>query len=171
MEEKNSKPEKLTDKAFTRLMLTSVLGILLCLTCLCSVTWAWFGADISAKDNKIQSACFDLDILVEDGGAARLSPINAVADGREYELREVGIYTVTLKMSASSTASKGYCKIVIGEDAYCTASITREADSYVFYIDVKTAGAKVSFDPVWGYIADSDLIAAGGVVAYSGEGN
>ena len=48
--------EKLTDKAFLRLIITSAIGILICLVCLCSTTWAWFSSDVTFEDNQIKTA-------------------------------------------------------------------------------------------------------------------
>ena len=54
MEKQNT--EKLSDKAFARLALTSILGILVCIICLCSTTYAWFTGSVPNDNNKIQTA-------------------------------------------------------------------------------------------------------------------
>jgi uncharacterized membrane protein YdbT with pleckstrin-like domain len=54
-EKNNISPEnvKLTDKAFSRLLITSVVAILFLVACLCSTTYAWFVQDISSGENLI----------------------------------------------------------------------------------------------------------------------
>ena len=54
MEQQNT--EKLSDKAFARLALTSILGILVCIICLCSTTYAWFTGSVRVKGNKFKAA-------------------------------------------------------------------------------------------------------------------
>ena len=66
MDKQNKNTDKLTDKAFSRMMLTSVLGILVCLVCLCSTTWAWFTADVSNNSNTIGTGQFNLEVSVDE---------------------------------------------------------------------------------------------------------
>jgi len=49
MEQQNK--EKLSDKAFARLSVTSILGILVCIICLCSTTYAWFSGSAQVDSN------------------------------------------------------------------------------------------------------------------------
>ena len=48
--------EKLSDKAFARLMTTSILGILVCIICLCSTTYAWFTGSVQVDSNTLKAA-------------------------------------------------------------------------------------------------------------------
>ena len=48
---KKQNNEKLSDKAFARLALTSILGILVCIICLCSTTYAWFTGSAQVDSN------------------------------------------------------------------------------------------------------------------------
>ena len=49
---KKQNNEKLSDKAFARLALTSILGILVCIICLCSTTYAWFTGSVQVVVKK-----------------------------------------------------------------------------------------------------------------------
>ncbi len=49
MEQQNNR--KLSDKVFARLALTSILGILVCIICLCSTTYAWFTGSVQVDSN------------------------------------------------------------------------------------------------------------------------
>ena len=70
MEQQNNK--KLSDKAFARLALTSILGILICIICLCSTTYAWFTGSVQVDSNTLKAAdaCL-LSVSVYKDGAER----------------------------------------------------------------------------------------------------
>ena len=53
---KKQNNEKLSDKAFARLVLTSILGILVCIICLCSTTYAWFSGSVQVDSNTLKAA-------------------------------------------------------------------------------------------------------------------
>ena len=79
---KKQNNEKLSDKAFARLVLTSILGILVCIICLCSTTYAWFTGSVQVDSNtfKAADACL-LSVSVykdgADGSLATLDTVNA----------------------------------------------------------------------------------------------
>ena len=56
MNKQNENTERLTDKAFLRLVLSSIFGLLMCLFCLCSTTWAWFSDNAPSRHNEIKTA-------------------------------------------------------------------------------------------------------------------
>ena len=69
---KKQNNEKLSDKAFARLALTSILGILVCIICLCSTTYAWFTGSVQVDNNtfKAADACL-LSVSVYKDGAEK----------------------------------------------------------------------------------------------------
>lgn len=96
MEQQNT--EKLSDKAFARLILTSVFGVLLCLVLLCSTTYAWFTADVPSNNNEIKSATHcDLSVSVYKDGVA----LENIASGVSLK---AGNYTVTLTLPKDSAS-------------------------------------------------------------------
>ena len=161
MEHQENKPDKLTDKAFSRLMLTSVLGILACIVCLCSATWAWFSGSVTSDNNTLVSGHFSLDVTVtstdvpgsdvtvvpEDGGKASC----ALAPGE---------YTVTLTMSTDTTVTRGFCTVKCGTDVYYTEPIVAgtATDPFTFTLKVEQANATVVFVSVWGIPSATDMI-------------
>lgn len=151
MEQQNNKPDKLTDKAFSRLMLTSVLGILVCIMCLCSATWAWFSVNTSSSGNKVSSGQFDLTVSVADASSEVTTLSENTLGKTVYTFENIGVYTVKLKMTEDTTVTKGFCTLDVGNDTYYTASINAETDPFTFTIDVKEAGVTVTFSPAWGY--------------------
>jgi hypothetical protein len=110
--------EKLTDKAFLRLIITSAIGILICLVCLCSTTWAWFSSDVTFEDNQIKTAeqCL-LTVSVKDTSTELTDIENGV------ELQEGVTYEVTLTLPKDSAS--GYCLMVVGENKYYSDYIVR----------------------------------------------
>ena len=53
---KKQNNEKLSDEAFARLALTSILGILVCIICLCSTTYTWFSGSVQVDSNTLKAA-------------------------------------------------------------------------------------------------------------------
>lgn len=149
MDKQNKNTDKLTDKAFSRMMLTSVLGILVCLVCLCSATWAWFTADVSNNSNTIGTGQFDLEVEVSIGDV-RLERSTDRTNVHTFE--KAGLYTVTLKMTEDTTVTKGYCIITVNGKTYKTASINNVdgTNPFKFTLDVKEDGMTVEFTSAWG---------------------
>ena len=178
MTKQNNTTDKLTDKAFSRMMLTSVIGILVCIMCLCSATWAWFSTDISAGNNVLTSGQFDLDVTVTDTENIILTATEEFAKKTEFDLSK-GKYTVTLTMTDDTTVSKGFCIITVatsvGTVTYHTASIRKASednlgtDPFTFILDVQDENAAVSvtFVPAWGLPAEYDVEQNGTLVITS----
>jgi len=153
-------------------MITSVLGIMVCIICLCSATWAWFSGSVSSDSNTLESGRYGLDAFVEDEDSETVEAVKR-SDGKTVcTFEEAGIYTVTLKMSADTTVTKGFCEISVSGDTeqYYTAAINTDAPELTFYIDVEEADTAVTFAPAWGLPADED-VANGGTLALGAAGN
>ena len=158
MEEQNTPTnDRLTDKAFSRFLVTSILSILACIVCLCSTTYAWFSDNAPSNSNKIQTAT---ECLLE------VSVIRA-NDMVEFTDVDKGIilspdeeYQVTLSLPASS--SSGYCLISAGAAEYYTDYILRHDEelpkTVTFTLTVAEA-TNVTFTPRWGiYSGESSVI-------------
>lgn len=59
-----SEGEKLTEKVFGRVLVSSICSILLCMTCLAGTTWAWFAVSIENQGNVIQIATVTAEVSV-----------------------------------------------------------------------------------------------------------
>lgn len=159
MEKQNTKPDKLTDKAFSRLLVTSILGILVCVACLCSTTWAWFTGSAEGKDNQIKMA--DNCLLT----------VTVTASGETLENIESGValatgvtYVVTL--SSPADTGSGYCLIKTATDTYYTDYIARhtgETQTRTFTVTVEETQT-VAFIPRWGIYASECDVADGGTL-------
>lgn len=159
MEKQNN--EKLTDKAFIRLTLTSILAILVCLACICGASWAWFTETVPSSNNVIKGAgnCL-LSVSVKEN-QAELGPIEVFEEKTFDNLH--GEYLVTLTLPAGDAS--GYLVVIVGEQQYYTQYIYRhnEQTPKMISFTLKVEQEKsVTFAPRWGiYSGASDVIDGG----------
>ena len=153
--------EKLTDKVFMQNLVFSVIGALICIVALCSVTYAWFSSDVSSAQNVIESSRF---ALVVEVGNEEVTPD---ADGTiRYTFAEPGQYAVRLTMTEDSTASKGYCEIGVNNDPRLrTSPISKDSsigvEIFEFTLVIREANSVVTFEAKWGIAADADVLNGG----------
>lgn len=57
---------KVTERIFTKVLLSSICSILLCMVCLASTTWAWFTVSIENTENQIVIAEVTTDITIQN---------------------------------------------------------------------------------------------------------
>lgn len=155
MEEQNKKTDKLTEKAFSRLLITSFAAIFMCIICLCSTTYAWFTKTLPNTGNQINMAedCL-LEITVEDENGVALQGIESGVQ------LDAGVkYTVTLTLPGNT--GSGYCLISANGNTYYTDYILRHTEQekmisfWVMVEETKT----VTFTPRWGiYNHESDVV-------------
>lgn len=147
--EKQQNKEKLSDRAFARLILTSFLSIAMCIICLCSTTWAWFSESVPSSNNEIKTAgeC-QLSVSVKEDGENE-TQLDNIENG--VELKEGASYTVTLSLPKGSAS--GYCIISTDTQKYYTDFIKRHDDEQAkmitFTLTVATT-KKVYFTTHWG---------------------
>ena len=161
MEEQNNK--KITDKAFTRFVATSVFGILVCIACLCSSTFAWFTTTQDSSQNTITSGTFDHKIKIE---------IASAGGGETVELTDGGVQTCTLDRGKSyvvtltptdATTVKGYCVIKIDGVEYHTDTYgavsegSPESLTFTLTLPAGNGSAEVIFKPHWGIAAEKHV--------------
>ena len=165
MDQKQQNAERLTDKAFTRVMLTSVLWILLCLFGLCSATWALFGADVTSTDNRLVAGSFDLTATVTHADTAEAITVKKMENGvMSCTLQAAGRYTVTLTVAPEATVLKGHCHVTVGSVSHKTAAIyAGEGKGISFTIEAQNAPLTVYFVPTWGLPAEFD-VGEGGIL-------
>lgn len=136
----------------TKILLPSVLSILLCMTLLCGMTWAWFASTQSTPAATIQAATYRIDVVAEtkNGGTV----LTAGQDGK-YSLAKDVAYTVTL--TASGNASKGYCKVTLPDNTVLRTAQIVPKNSLTFTLTL-TSGGNVSFSPEWGtYSGEAEI--------------
>ena len=122
MEQQNN--EKLSDKAFARIALTSILGILVCIICLCSTTYAWFTGSVQVDNNtfKAADACL-LSVSVYKDGSEK-----AIIDTENATTLECeGTYTITLTPPKESAS--GYLVLTVDGQEYYSDYLQRNDDA------------------------------------------
>lgn len=148
------KYEKVSDKAFLRMMLSSVFGILLCGICLAGLTWAWFTSSITSTANTITAADFSIAIIYKNDSNEVINPFN------ESGTLKSGTYKVTI--TASGSATTGYCTVELklsdnNEKIYHTIQLypaggEGKPQSVEFSVSVSD-GSLLAITPQWGTCA------------------
>ena len=145
--------EKMTDHSLSRILLSSVMGIVLCILCLAGLTWAWFSDSVSSQSPAITAADYDVQIQVTKSGV-ELQPSEpgnyTLAAGSNADRS----YTVTIR--ALGTASTGYCTVQFGEETYHTVQLYPNGDAITFTVTA-TVASPLTITPQWGtYANDSE---------------
>lgn len=149
------KYEKVSEKAFLRIMLSSIFGILICGICLAGLTWAWFTSSISSTANTITAADFSVGVEFKQNE----SVIEPAIENESYKLNS-GTYKVTI--TASGSATTGYCTVELklsdnNEKIYHTIQLypaggEGKPQSVEFSVSVSD-GSLLAITPQWGTCA------------------
>lgn len=153
------------DYSFSRSLFLSVIGLLICMVCLVSTTWAWFTVSIEGKGGMIKAANYDIEVTVttndvttNDGAESADTDSNVVVgQGKDYQLQGNTEYVVTLK--AAGTATTGYCVVKVGDTVYHTVQIA-QGDTLSFHL-IPAADSNVSFTAQWGIYSGTPEITEG----------
>ena len=159
------KNEHMTEKAFLRLIGTSIATLVLTLVLLCSTTWAWFSKDISSSQNQIQAGQGSLTVTVKDSLDQEINidaPIKLSG----------GTYKVILTLPAGSAS--GYCVIGYNGMSYHTQYIEKntgtEPKTLSFDLIIPDGNAKdVVFEERWGIYSGDIAVSAQGTLDLSGN--
>lgn len=131
---KREHPQEEKPASLTALLMPSLLGVAICLVCLCSLTWAWFTATQNSGVQPIQSATATVTAKLGDTDLGELKV------GEPCSLNGTG--TLTLHMDGD--AQYAYVVIKVGGTEYHTDYLT--ADGYT--ITVNESGAALTL--CWG---------------------
>lgn len=129
---KREHPQEEKPASLTALLMPSLLGVAICLVCLCSLTWAWFTATQNSGVQPIQSAT-----------ATVTASLNGTVLG-ELPIEEGMTGTGTLTLHMEGSAQYAYVLIKVGDTEYHTDYLT--ADGYT--ITVNESGAALTL--CWG---------------------
>lgn len=88
-----------------RVFTTPLLAILICLTCLSGLTFAWFTANTAQPTQSIRTASFALSATVQHQNAGMTETLTPSAG--KFALTAKTTYTISLS-TTGSTASRGY---------------------------------------------------------------
>ena len=150
-----------SDCSIYRSLAPSVLGVTLCVACLCGTSWAWFTASATAGVGSIKTATLAV-ATVTDSGDSTVSGAS-VEGGTKYELVSGKTYTVKL---APGTSQTGYCVIKFGGTTYYTPQLTQSAAPNGMSITVYASDTnkELIIAPQWGICSYGATIADGGSI-------
>lgn len=136
----------------TKILLPSVLSILLCMTLLCGMTWAWFASTQSTPAATIVSATYRMEVTVENGIGVLQKNLDET-----YTLAATEKVEYTVKMVASGSSKSGYCKVVLpnGTSLFTDQIGVGKANEFSFKLKL-TEGGTVTFFPQWGTCTQDD---------------
>lgn len=134
------KGQKVSEKVFGRVLISSICGIFLCLACLVSATWAWYVVGIENPDNTIEIATVTAHVTVDDGS------ILAGEDGA-YAL-PMGAHILQVKPDNQNAAAYVVMS-VNGTPTCCFAFASGQNAPATMEVTVYEAEAKLSFQSQW----------------------
>ena len=132
---KREHPQEEKPASLTALLMPSLLGVAICLVCLCSLTWAWFTATQNSGVQPIQSATATVTAKLGDTALGELKV------GEPCNLNGTG--TLTLHMAGD--AQYAYVLIKVGGTEYRTGYLSANKD---YTITVNESGAALTL--CWG---------------------
>lgn len=130
---KREHPQEEKPASLTALLMPSLLGVAICLVCLCSLTWAWFTATQNSGVQPIQSAT-----------ATVTASLNGTVLG-ELPIKEGMTGTGTLTLHMDGSAQYAYVLIKVGGTEYRTGYLSATED---YTITVNESGATLTL--CWG---------------------
>ncbi len=128
------------------LLMPSILGICICLVCVCGMTWAWYSMSVQAPSQKLTAAHYE--VAVESVVAADNNPVAPAADG--YDLQAETTYTVELIAKGTATEYGGYCLIQENSGSVTYYTEAFKPDEKITIRFTPSEAGKYTFTGVWG---------------------
>lgn len=157
----------MTEKVFTRALISSVCGILLCMTCLVSTTWAWFAVGVENRDNEIQIATVTADVALHDQAG---NAVEGSADGK-YSVG-AGTYALRIQLNNNATEAKRPVYVVMsgtcnGETQYYCFVFDGTNAEMLRTVSVENGVVQLSFSVSW--VRPASYVIDGGEVVSFGK--
>lgn len=163
---------KVTERIFTKVLLSSICSILLCMACLVSTTWAWFTVSINNQGNQIQIAEVNTDIAIEKNGSK--VDIDPAVGGY---LLDAGKYDIQVKVENNAKGSDDLSRPQ--NDVYVVMTVAHNGSSESYYFtfqgeakntqqlkdfQINDGTATVSFAVSWVKPASADPVGSEAIV-------
>lgn len=142
----NSGKQKRKD-SIVPLLMPSVLGICLCVVCVCGMTWAWYSASVQTSPQKMTAAYYEVTVSVKEN-TTEVDPVSVGC----YNLTAGTAYTVDLTAVGTVEKCGGYCLIGLnGSDTeyYTQTLLPGQSITVEFKPD---QNGTYTFTGVWGSI-------------------
>lgn len=131
------------------LLFPSILGVCICMICVCGMTWAWYSASVQSPTQKITAACYEVKVVsVKDVNGKEIAP-----EGSGYRLEAGMQYTVTLRADGTVQKCGGYCLIEGGGIKLYTQTF-KPKDEITIELTPEVMGT-YTFTGVWGSLPSS----------------
>lgn len=155
--------EKVTDKIFGKVLLSSVASILLCMACLAGTTWAWFTVTVENAENVIQIATVAADVTVTKEDVEIPGSENGA-----YQL-DAGTYQVNIRLSGdrTETGRTVYVLVAMGEGEkaqYYYVAFENGATELTRQLGIPQDGTTVSFSTSWTKPASAAAVSGDAIV-------
>lgn len=138
---KRAEKETRIDGVF-HILAPSLAAFCLCAVCLCGASWAWFTASSGIGAAKVQAATYTVKIECETD--------TGVWQPCEYPISLHGPKTYNLRITATGTATDGFCDVTIGDKTYQTDQIPKDS-SFAFSVTVPAnENPTLTITPQWG---------------------
>ena len=137
--------ENVTDRAMSRSIAASVIGIVVCMACLFGTTWAWYTTSVTSGETVTVGANVDYSIVIDEFMEPDEDGVKAF-DGEEHKVTLI----------KTGTATKSFCQIIAtkdGEDAGTTYYYVTTLDDRPYTFAVTGCGT-LKFTPMWGTPSD-----------------
>lgn len=118
------KPSRSSDRKYMRNIVPLFLGMLICISCLAGVTWAWFTANSTASVQRIQSA--EYSVAVEVKKVSNQDPAAVIVEENVASCTLEPDTGYSVKLTPNGTATKGFCLITDGTNVYTTGQLSGE---------------------------------------------
>ena len=158
---------KLCEPVVFRRIAAMVIGMIICMSAMGFSAYAFFTSNVTSGNNKIEAAQYQAEYVVVQGTDTIL-PLEGT-EHPTYGLQE-GEYQITIRIPESVTASKGYCKIIIGETEFYYTTVLAAQDELTFTFTNDEEYSVICFIANWGSCSETDaakIIESGEDIAYS----
>lgn len=141
---------KVTEREMTKMLITTVLSVLICLVSLVSLTWAWFSDGVTTNPIPITAAYYTVEVQTFDG----TNYTSAAGTGTDKEYT-IPVNTTKIKLTAGGTATTGFFLIEANGKKFHTNPITLlngSASTEIPVSGVTTETVTIKIIPAWGGI-------------------
>lgn len=147
---KYAKKEERYDGIY-HLLAPSLAGVVLCVTCLFGVSWAWFTSSQSATAGEVRSAAFTAAIEVVDADTEVAVTPTLSDDGWDFEYVLSAGAEYGVSITAGGTATTGYCSVYFKDNTLREYTVQlAPGDSVAFTAYATSEGGTLVIAPRWG---------------------
>lgn len=113
--------QKATEKAFCRVLISTICWTVLCMICLAGTTWAWFTASVESKEN-----------VIEIASATAYVSVNGQEISQAYQTDSEGEFDICVRLEHSENDWK--------VPVYVLMYVTQQENSSCYYFTFTSGG-------------------------------